>query len=205
MFAENPTGRRTTVLRILLLLIAAVALIVLGRVTAPDDRTIRSVAGVPVGFARSEHGARAAGMTYAAARARATLLNPERRRTLLEAIATARFAAVADRDDEQRDLAPLADQEEGRYLVTALGSRLDTHDENRARLTVWLIQLWAADAAVASFSTQTVALVWEDDDWRLDGQTESDVQAVPQITQTPRQADTRRLVTTLAPPTFGRP
>ena len=44
-----------------------------------------------------------------------------------------------------------------------------------------------------------------DGDWRLAGQRESRVQAVPEITQTPRHADSRRLAAQQQAPTYGRP
>ncbi len=205
MLTDDRTSRWAVVLRVLLVLIAAGALVLIGRMTAPDQPPPRFMAGVPVGFTRTQAGARAAALTYATSRARAILLAPQHRRIALNAIATPRFAAVADREDQARDLAPLSGQEAGRYLITALGSRLDGFTDQRARLTVWLFQVWAADTAVGSFSTQTVELVWQENDWRLDRQIDSPVQAVPQITQRPRFAQTRELVAELGAPRFGRP
>lgn len=204
MFAEQ-SSRWGTVLRFVLVLVTAAALLLVGRLTAPHDRPTRQVAGVPVGFPRTQDGARAAGMTYAAARARATLLAPDRRRALLRAIATGRFAQAADRQDGARDLAPLSDQQQARFLVTALGSRVDGFSSERVRLTVWLCQVFAADTAVGSFSTQAVALSWVDGDWRLEDQRDATVQAVPEVTQAARYRDTRTLLRGLSAPTLGRP
>lgn len=205
MFAEERAPRWALVLRIVLVLVAAGALVAIGRLTAPDRPPVRFVAGVPVGYERTEPGARAAAMTYATARARAILLDPARRRQVLHAIATPRFARVADREDEARDLAPLSGQEQARYMVAALGTSVETFAADRARVTVWLLQALAVDRTVASFLTQTVDLQWVDGDWRLAGQADARVQAVPEITQTPRHADTRRLAARLTAPTYGRP
>lgn len=205
VFANNDTARWAALTRVLLLLIAAGALVLIGRMSAAGPRDARLAAGVPTGFERSVDGSRSAAITYAAARARAKLLAPERRRMLLQAIGTPAFVASADREDEQQDLAPLSGQDEGRYLVTGLGSQVERCAGERCRVTVWLLQVWAADTAVGSFSTQTVSLVWSDGRWRLDRQADSEVQAVPAVTQTPRYADTRGLTAVLEAPTFGRP
>jgi hypothetical protein len=205
VFAESRGPRWALTLRILLVLVAAGALVTIGRLTAPDQPATRFVAGVLVGYERTEPGARAAAMTYATARARAILLDPARRRETLRAIATPKFARVADREDEARDLAPLAGQEQARYVVAGLGTSVERYDADRARVTVWLVQALAVDRTVASFLTQTVDLEWIDGDWRLAGQANAPVQAVPEITQTPRHADTRRLAARLNAPTYGRP
>jgi hypothetical protein len=205
VFADESTTRWTVVLRILLVLVAAGALVAIGRLTAPDRQPVRFASGVPVGYARTEAGARAAAATYATVRAQAILLAPAERRRVLGAVATPAFARAAEREDEARDLAPLADHEQARYVAATLGATTDAYHGSRARVTVWLLQALAADRAVASFLTQTVELRWVDGDWRLAGQRESRGQAVPEITQTPRHTDTRRLVARLQAPTYGRP
>jgi hypothetical protein len=205
VFADETMSRRGVVLRILLVLVAAGALVAIGRLTASDHHPVRFVAGVPVGYPRSETGARAAAATYATTRAQAILLEPAARRHVLDAIAIPAFARTADREDQARDLAPLAGQEQARYLVAALGTTVDAFTQDRARVTVWLLQALASDRAVGSFLTQTVELEWVDGDWRLAGQADSRVQAVPEITQAPRHADSRRLAARLQAPTYGRP
>lgn len=204
MFAtDNPRG--ATVLRVLLVLVVAVALVLVGRATAPDRPELRRPQGVLMGYARSEDGARTAALTYASTRARTVLLAPERRRKLLEAFSTGRFARVAGREDRERDLAPLAGQEAARFQVAGLGSRVDRLDGGVALVTVWLFQVFAADETVGSFSTQRVRLVWQDGDWRLDAQQDAPAQAVPDIVQRPQRGNTRELVGALTPPTYGRP
>ncbi|MGE4426924.1 MAG: hypothetical protein AB7G37_10780 [Solirubrobacteraceae bacterium] len=204
MFADERSSRGVVVVRLLLVVVVSVALVTLGRQTAPDP-PVRQVAGVPVGFSRTPAGARAAASTYATARARAILQAPTRRQAVLEAIGTRSFAAGVQRQERARDLAPLAVHEEADYLVAVLGSRVEVFTEGRARLTVWLVQVLAADTAAGSFLTQTVDLAWIDGDWRLDRQVDARRQAVPEITQTPRFTDTRHLVPGLRSPAYGRP
>lgn len=204
MFAtDNP--RSATVVRVLLLLVVAVALVLIGRATAPDRPELRRPQGVPMGYAHSEDGARTAALTYASTRARTVLLAPGSRRRLLEAFSTSRFAQVAGREDRERDLAPLAGQEAARFQVAGLGSRVEHLDDDEAVVTVWLFQVFAADETVGSFSTQQVRLVWQDGDWRLDAQQDAPAQAVPDIVQRAQRRHTRELVGALTPPTYGRP
>lgn len=204
MFSRD-TQRRNTALRILLALVAAAALFLIGRATVPGEPFARSVDGIPVGFAKSPDGARAAALTFASARARAVLLEPRRRRPMLKAIGTGRFARAADLEDARRDLAPLTAHEQARYLVSGLGTRIVNYTTERASVQVWFFQVLGADTAVGSFSTQNVALVWQDKRWRLDGQSDAPQQAIPEIVQTARRAETRAVMADLHAPSFGRP
>lgn len=204
MFADENT-RGPLIAQVLLLVALLGAAFLAGRQTAPTDTDVRRSQGVPMGYAHTADGARAAALTFASVRARTVLLEPRRRMALLGAFATDRFAQIADREDRERDLAPLAGQEGALFQIAGLGTRLNRLEGDVAVVTVWLVQVFAADETVASFSTQQVRLVWGSDDWRLDAQQDAPEQAIPDVVQRPQREATRTLVRGLTAPTYGRP
>lgn len=201
----NENTRGPQIAQILLLAALLGIAFLAGRQSAPTDTDVQTSQGVPLGYAHTADGARAAALTFASLRARTVLLEPRRRKALLGAFATDRFARVADREDRERDLAPLAGLEDARFQIAGLGTHLDQLQGDVALVTVWLVQVFAADETVASFSTQQVRLVWQEDDWRLDAQQDAPKQAIPDVVQRPQRQATRTLVRGLTAPTYGRP
>lgn len=176
-----------------------------GRSSAPADRTARVSAGVPVGYEHSRAGAEAAALQYATTRARALLLPAKDRLMVLRTIGTERWSSAADREDGARDLAPLAEQERANYLAAGVGSKTSAYSDGRATIVTWMVQAFSGGPSLVTWHTQVIDVVWQDGDWKIDGQRDARTQAVPQSPQKPRMADTRDVMLGLHAPVYGRP
>lgn len=142
--------------------------------TDPGPSTER--AGIPVGFARNEAGARAAALTYATASQRWMYFDDggvERAvRAIASSASTARLAAEVG--DEVRAAREGLTGAAGRvwWIVRPLATRVESHGRDAARVSVWVVSLLsAADVAMpqSDWRTVTIELVWENGDWRVDG------------------------------------
>lgn len=163
--------------------------------TGPD----RVEGGVPVGYARTEAGAVAAAAQYVAAFDGERGLVEADRRAVLDVI-----AADDARDDLAGRMRPgmelVAEQfgiDEGvargpgfvaRSVV--VGHELAGYDGEEATVRVWATSIFFAEgrqAVTGGWSTETVRLRWERDDWRLVGFT-SEEGPTPPDTPTPATA-----------------
>lgn len=123
--------------------------------------------GVPVGWPRSEVGARDAAVTVVGAAQVAESISavatPEAAPGLIEE-ATARVRLVRD--------ATAAATGQVWWVVRPLAVRVVSYTEERATVAVWAVTvLSAAGVAVpqSSWATVTAELVWLDGGWRVDG------------------------------------
>lgn len=138
----------------------------------------RWVEGAPSGFSRNAEGAQAAAAAYATLGG--TLLNadPISLRRLTSSISTADSSA-----EKAKDLQESAEAVRQRlaggtgpystYQAPVL-VRVDAFDRNAATITLWVVSvLMRRDIAEpqSTWSTVTLHLEWEKDDWRLASQT----------------------------------
>lgn len=136
---------------------------------------IREAHGAPAGFAPTRQGASAAAIAYTATLSQRLLyLEPPAAEAAVRGIA-ARASAdtlVADaaaglraaRDPLAHGAGPTW------WAVRPLALKIDAYSLQRARLSVWLVRVLSRQGVVvpqSSWVTETVELVWEDDDWRL--------------------------------------
>lgn len=131
-------------------------------------------AGMAVGFARSEAGARAAAIAYAGASQRWLYMSDEEVRAAVGAIATeASTARLADEVVAEVALARDAlAASPGRvwWIVAPLASRVDVYGPTAARVTVWTVTVLSApEVAVpqADWLSVVVDLEWHGGDWRV--------------------------------------
>lgn len=132
-------------------------------------------AGMPVGFAPGEHGAVVAAVAYATAPQRWLYFSDDEIRAAIGQIAT---PAAADRlaGDVVAEVAIAREQlgaSSGRvwWLVRPLAWELEFHDDNEARVSVWVVTVLSAAEVAAPQSewmTVTLDLAWVDGDWRID-------------------------------------
>lgn len=133
-------------------------------------------AGIPVGFAHSEAGARAAAITYATASQRWMYFDDDGVERAVRGIASSAASArlVDEVGDEVRAAREGLTASAGRvwWIVRTLATRVESHRPDAARVSVWVVSvLSAADVAMpqSDWRTVTFELVWEDGDWRVDG------------------------------------
>lgn len=131
--------------------------------------------GLPAGFTRNQAGASAAAMTYACASQRWLYLPDAEVERAVRAVATSAAAPRLIRDvlGEVRAAREALAASAGRiwWIVRPLAVKVESADEDRARVAVWTVSvLSASDVALpqSDWSTVTVDLVWEDGDWRVD-------------------------------------
>lgn len=140
------------------------------RVAGPADEV-----AVPVGFTADEAGAVAAAIAYATASQRWLYFSDDEITAAVAAVAT---PDAADRltDEVMVEVAFARDElarSSGRvwWLVRPLATRVESHTDTSARVSVWLVTtLSATGVAVpqAEWLTVTVDLAWYDDGWRVD-------------------------------------
>lgn len=133
-------------------------------------------AGLDVGFAADQDGAVAAAVSYATASQRWLYFTDDEIRAAVAEIATP-VAAPRMADEVVLDVSTAREQlgaSPGRiwWLVRPLAWRVEHHDADEARVSVWVITILSAAEVAApqsEFMTITLDLAWVDDDWRVDG------------------------------------
>lgn len=139
----------------------------------------RSFAGaVPIGFARTPDGAAAAATSYLSTLHRLVVLVPAERETALRRIsAPAADAVVSQAMDAMAALDAILvearDAKPGARLFlreVPVAYEVEQFEPQRARVQCWSLGLVLVEGrteATQVWSTNTVELVWEGDDWRL--------------------------------------
>ena len=143
---------------------------VAGRTVGP--RTV--TAGVPVGYAHTGAGARAAAARYVTTGQTMLDAGPALAGDAVRAMAASR-TADAQVDDVIGRLAALraklaAGSGPVWYWQAALATRLDDYRSRRARVAVWSVGVLSrrdVAAPQAGWSTSTLQLVWERGDWKV--------------------------------------
>lgn len=133
-------------------------------------------AGLDVGFASDQDGAVAAAVSYATASQRWLYFTDDEIRAAVAEIATP-VAAARLADEIVLDVSTAREQlgaSPGRiwWLVRPLAWRVEHHDADEARVSVWAITILSAAEVAApqsEFMTVTLDLAWVDGDWRVDG------------------------------------
>lgn len=148
------------------------------RPAPPADHTGPTLerAGLDVGFAHDEDGAVAAAVSYATAAQRWLYFSEDEIRSAVSEIATP-IAAPRMADELVLDVSTAREQlatSPGRiwWLVRPLAWRVEHHDVDEARVSVWVVTILSASGVAApqsEFSTITIDLAWVDGDWRVDG------------------------------------
>lgn len=132
-------------------------------------------AGMAVGFAPGEHGAVVAAVAYATAPQRWLYFTDDEIHAAIDQIATP-AAAPRLADDVVADVSIARKQlgaSSGRvwWLVRPLAWEVEVHDDNEARVSVWVVTVLSAAEVAAPQSewiTVTLDLAWVDGDWRVD-------------------------------------
>jgi hypothetical protein len=166
-------------------------------VTSAPDET-RTVAGVPVGYARTRAGAVAAMAAYGQALSDPRVqLDDRRRDEVASAVGTERYARSL------RDAAPvfaarrtgsvgraLRPDTRAVFLGVPIAFRIVAYDGSRAVVKSWGVAVVASDTGLspeASWGTTITTAVWEHDDWKVD-QVRSLTGPVPAGAGTPSSA-----------------
>lgn len=137
--------------------------------------------GVPQGWSRDERGARAAAVSAVGVTGEIARAGFVTRADMIGALTSARFAPVLARDSAAQLDELLGDMPGGGVPAEALlfrelplTARVVHADAHSARVLVWAVLLAGAPDRGAPrqlWRTVTVDLVWEHDDWRVDGWT----------------------------------
>jgi|APTNR8051073442_1049403.scaffolds.fasta_scaffold10611_3 hypothetical protein len=133
-------------------------------------------AGLDVGFAADQDGAVAAAVSYATASQRWLYFTDDEIRDAIAEIATP-VAAPRMADEIVLEVSTAREQlgaSPGRiwWLVRPLAWRVEHHDADDARVSVWVVTILSAAEVAApqsEFRTVTLDLAWVDGDWRVDG------------------------------------
>jgi len=198
---RRSSGRTAAVVAAIVSALLLVTLgIALGRASAPDHSPEardgphrdpvstglgprKTIDGVGVGWQRSRDGAVAAATGYLIGiNSRAYVADPAKRRRILEAIAVpdqratlAKRAGTVVRPEAPGDpfAAAFAAPKSSAWRLVPMGYRVDSYDDNAARISVWAVQVAAGVGsanvpATARWSTTTLPLVWSEKDWKLD-------------------------------------
>ena len=188
--------RRSRMPATIALVVALLAAAVIGRLTAPSAYApplarrapvhvpsglgaTRTVAGVPVGYARTRAGAVAAMAAYGQALADPRVeINDRRRTEVVAAVGTARYARSLQ--DGVAGFAAMRDGPVGQalgpgaravFLAVPVAYRVLSFDRSRAVILSWSIAIAASDTGIdpsASWDTTTTTAVWEHGDWKVD-------------------------------------
>jgi hypothetical protein len=178
------------------LVVALVAAAGIGRLTAPTGDSLpvprpapgaepsalgatRTVAGVPVGYARTREGAVAAMAAYGHVLADPRVQLDDRRRSgVAAAVGTERYAQSL-RDAETvfaaRRAGPVGQAlrlgARAVFLAVPVAYRIVSYDESTAVIKSWGVAITASDTGLspqASWGTTTTTAVWERGDWKVD-------------------------------------
>lgn len=134
----------------------------------------RMMAGVPVGYARSEEGARAAAVGYVRTGQLMLDASPAGVRAATQAM-SAQGAAEGQLRDLSGRLAVVGRNLEGAtgpviYRQGVLATRVDAYSPDRARVSVWHVGVLSAPGVAppqSGWATSSFELVWEDGDWKV--------------------------------------
>ena len=188
--------RRSRIPAAVALAVALALAAVTGRLTAPTANTppvprpapvaeppgsgaTRTVAGVPVGYARTREGAVAAMAAYGQALADPRVeINDRRRTEVVAAVGTARYARSLQ--DGAAGFAAMRDGPVGQalgqgaravFLAVPVAYRIQSFDQSRAVIVSWSVAIAASDTGIEpreSWETTTTTAVWEHGDWKVD-------------------------------------
>ncbi len=134
--------------------------------------------GVPVGFARSPDGAAAAASSYLSTLHGLVLLDPVQREAAVRRMAAPSAESVVNQAVESMEALDLILAEArtelpgARVLLREVPVAYDVEqfDPARARVACWSLGIVLVEGrtqATEVWSTNTVELVWEEDDWRV--------------------------------------
>jgi hypothetical protein len=164
----------------------------------PGLGATRTVAGVPVGYARTREGAVAAMAAYGQALADPRVqLDDRRRRQVARAVGTVRYARALEGGETR--FAALRDGPVGQalrpgaravFLAVPVAYRTLSFDGTRTVIVSWGVAIAASDTGIqprAGWETTTTTAVWEHRDWKVD-RVVSTSGPVPAETATPSQA-----------------
>jgi hypothetical protein len=133
-----------------------------------------TVDGVGVGFARSEAGAVAAAVSYAAAPQSWLYLSDEQVTASAQAVTlpSARDELVPRLVEDARLLRDEMRKAAGTvwFVVAPLATRVETYGDTRATVRVWVVRVLSADGVAvpqSGWQTLTFALEWAEGDWRI--------------------------------------
>jgi hypothetical protein len=188
--------RRSRMAAAAVLVVALAAAAVIGRLTAPTAGAppvpqpvpvakppglgaTRTVAGIPVGFARTREGAVAAMAAYGHALADPRVqLDDRRRGTVAAAVGTSRY--VRTLREARAVFAALRAGPVGQalrpgaravFLAVPIAYRILSYDGSTAVIKGWGVAITASDTGLtpaADWATTTTAAVWERGDWKVD-------------------------------------
>jgi hypothetical protein len=129
---------------------------------------------MPVGFSRSQEGARAAAVAYVLTGQALLGLAPTEVPDAVRVFAASASAETQVRDAQEQLGALRAALAEGsgpiRYIQSILATRVDAYSRARARVAVWSVGVLARVGAAqpqAGWTTSTFELVWERGDWKV--------------------------------------
>src|SRR4051812_32581895 len=181
--------RRAPIRWLLVVLVTAVAAFAVGAATAgtrriPDSVAVgpgpmRSLAGIPLGFAHDRAGAVAALLNYGVVLSDPRVLLDQRRRAqVLSLVATPRYSATFNRAGsafKRAESSPL-----GRglvtgartaYFATPIAYRVTSYTADRASIEGWGVAVIGNDQGVkpqATWGTTVATAVWQRGDWKID-------------------------------------
>jgi hypothetical protein len=188
--------RRSRMPAAVALIVALAAAALIGRLTAPTADAppvprpapvaeppglgaTRTVAGVPVGYARTREGAVAAMAAYGRVLADPRVqLDDRRRGTVAATVGTARYARTLR--DAGAVFASLRAGPVGQalrsgaravFLAVPIAYRMLSYDSSTAVIKGWGVAITASDTGLtpaADWTTTTTTAVWERGDWKVD-------------------------------------
>lgn len=220
-------GRAATAVAVLVLVAAAA--VATNRCSPPDDSSTRDTPsatstpgveagptsqrhGVPTGWSGDAAGARAAAISAVAVTGEIARAGFITRSDMLSELASDRYAPTLAAESGRQLTAMLAEVEArgvARQSVLfrelPLTARVVNVDTTTAQVEVWSVLIAAAPGGGAprqAWRTVAVELVWERDDWRIDGWTAS-AGPTPALASSAAVDDIDRLAGVLAWPTVG--
>lgn len=149
-------------------------------VVAPDGESLgprRIVAGVPVGYDRSQEGAMAAAGNYVVALDGPLLVKEDARSAMVRAIVAAETQAerlrltAASAESNRR-----AFGDDWQMWTAPIATNVASYSDSRAIVQVWraVVVGGTPEYGLETWATEAVELVWQDNDWKYLRQTTSD-------------------------------
>jgi hypothetical protein len=160
---------------------------------APNGTRGRVVLGVPVGYPRTEAGAKAAAANYTTVRGSSSFLDDASARHRALSVMTASSAASTATDEADYAARQAVTQLRGdnkkvsrRAAIARTGvfsAQLLGFDIHRAMVRLWTTTVRGSAVGhttpQADFQTVTVTLVWEHNDWKMTGTSSTDGPVAP--------------------------